>query len=195
MASTDLPTLAEKIAQVGHPTSVAAHGQHWIDDCANAPSADAFLALLEAFRSTGGCSPAAMVNRLLAEHPVGDAVSVAKLILTRQLFGFEWRANLWIPMFQFRLDDLSLRAKPQQVRAVLPSEWSGWMLAAWFAGRNRRLSGSSPVDVLDIDFNAVVQAAMSCVATDAIEPRHPPDRADAWAHPTAWRERRAKARL
>jgi hypothetical protein len=138
------------------------------------PSAHGFVALLEAFRATGGTAPGDIVGRLLEEHQAGNAVSLAKLIYTGQVFGFEWRASLWIPMFQFDADDLRLKAAPQHVRAALPSEWSGWAVAAWFATPNAHLDGCCPADMLngnvdanvDTDGNAVLRAAQAWQAAE-----------------------------
>lgn len=120
------------------------------------PSGCGFIALLEAFRTTGGTAPGEIVGRLLDEHQVGSTISLAKLIHTGQVFCFEWRASLWIPMFQFDGDTLALRAGAQQVRAELPLLWSGWALASWFAGPNARLGGRCPADMLDADLDAAI---------------------------------------
>ena len=130
------------------------------------PSGCGFIALLEAFRATGGTAPGEIVGRLLEEHQVGTAVSLAKLIYTGQAFGFEWRHSLWIPMFQFDANDLVLKASGQSVRAELPSLWSGWNVATWIAAPNARLDGRSPADRLDSDLEAVVQAAQSLESVD-----------------------------
>ena len=130
------------------------------------PSGRGFIALLEAFRATGGTAPGEIVGRLLEEHQVGNAVSLAKLIYTGQAFGFEWRDSLWIPMFQFDANDLALKASAQNVRAELPSLWSGWQVASWFAAPSARLDGHNPADRLDRDLEAVVQAAQSLEAVD-----------------------------
>jgi hypothetical protein len=125
------------------------------------PSGRGFIALLQAFRATGGTAPAEIVGRLLEEHQFGNSASLAKLIDAGQAFGFEWRESLWIPMFQFDVNDLTLNARVQNVRATLPSMWSGWMLASWFAGPNVRLEGRSPAHMLDLDLAAVLRAARS----------------------------------
>ena len=125
------------------------------------PSGSGFIALLEAFRPTGGTAPDEIVARLLEEHQVGISVSLAKLIYTGQVFGFEWRTSLWIPMFQFDADNLTLKARPQQVRAELPPLWSGWMNASWFASPNVWLDGRSPAEMIDSDIDAVLRAAQS----------------------------------
>lgn len=125
------------------------------------PSGLAFIALLEAFRATGGTAPGEIVGRLLEEHQVGPAVSLAKLVYTGQVFGFEWRGKLWIPMFQFEAKDLALKVNAQSVRSTLPWLWAGWRLASWFAAPNVRLHGCSPVDMLDSDHHAVLSAAQA----------------------------------
>lgn len=164
----------------------------------DAPSTDGFIALLEAFRATGGTAPGAMVARLLEEHQGGRTVSLAKRVFTHQLFGFDWRANFWIPMFQFRTGDLGVKPTAQQVRAALPADWSGWTVACWFAAPNLQLDGVSPVDALDRDFDAVLQAAGWCHASEAsragqwlVAPEVPP----VWAGSPLWRERRAHVRF
>ena len=132
----------------------------------NVPSGRGFVALLEAFRATGGTAPGEIVGHLLEEHQVGNAVSLAKLIYTGQAFGFEWRDSLWIPMFQFDANDLALKASVQSVRAELPAMWSGWNIASWFAAPNARLNGRSPADRLDSDLEAVAQAAQALESVD-----------------------------
>jgi hypothetical protein len=132
---------------------------------------DGLIALLEAFRATGGAATAEIVGRLLEEHQAGDAVSLAKLICTRQVFGFEWRASLWIPLFQFTVGKLSLKHSAQCVRAALPSLWSGWTLATWFTQPNARLNGRCAVDALDADPEAVIRAARSLDTVDEFAPQ------------------------
>ena len=130
------------------------------------PSGRGFIALLEAFRATGGTAPGEIAGRLLEEHQVGNAVSLAKLIYTGQAFGFEWRDSLWIPMFQFDANDLALKASAQNVLAELSSLCSGWQVASWFAAPNARLYGHSPADRLDSDLEAVLKAAQALESVD-----------------------------
>ena len=125
-----------------------------------------FVALLEAFRATGGTAPIEIVGCLLREHQIGNAVSLARLIHTGQAFGFEWRDSLWIPMFQFDANDLALKVSAQRVRAVLPSLCSGWDVANWFATPNVRLDGHAPAEMLDLDVASVIRAAGLLKAVD-----------------------------
>jgi hypothetical protein len=113
------------------------------------PSSAGFVALLAAFHPAGGTAPGEIVAKLLEDHHVGNAVSLAKLLFTAQVFGFEWRGSLWIPMFQFDADDLSIKTGPQAVRAALPGAWPGWTVACWFAEPNAQLAGRRPVDLLE----------------------------------------------
>ena len=123
------------------------------------PDVGGFIALLEAFRATGGTAPVEIVGRLWEEHRVGNTVSLAALLHSGQVFGFEWRGVLWIPMFQFHVDDMVVKGGARRVRGKLPSVWSGWRQASWFATPNAGLNGRSPADVLDSNLAAVLQAA------------------------------------
>ncbi|MEL4180847.1 hypothetical protein [Roseateles sp. PN1] len=136
------------------------------------PSGRGFIALLEAFRATGGTAPADVLARLLEEYQLGRACSLAQLVHTGQVFGFEWRSSLWIPMFQFEAQDLALKAEAQEVRAALPQLWSGWAVAAWFAGANAHLAQCRPVDVLASDFEAVRRAASAVQSVGGFIPVH-----------------------
>jgi len=137
----------------------------------DAPNGKSFIALLEAFRATGGTAPGEIMGRLLQEHQAGQAVSLAKLIHSGQVFGFQWRASLWVPMFQFDADDLSLKAGAQRVRTELPPLWSGWTLASWFAAPNEGLDGRSAADMLDVDLPAVIKVAHGLRPVDASPPK------------------------
>jgi len=127
----------------------------------SSPSGRGFIALLEAFRATGGTAPGEIVARLLEERQVGAAPRLAQLAESGQIFGLEWRSSLWIPMFQFKADDLALKPASQSVREELPSWWSGWDLACWFAQGNEGLDGRRPVDLLDTELAAVLRAAQA----------------------------------
>lgn len=132
----------------------------------NLPSGKGFIALLEAFRMTGGTAPGDVVGGLLEDHQAGNSLSLAKLISTGQAFGFGWRGYLWIPMFQFNADDLALKAGAQSVRAAMPALRSGWLVAAWFAAPNALLEGRRPADMLDSDLETVIRAARSLASVD-----------------------------
>ena len=101
------------------------------------PTRRGFTALLSAFRATGGTARGDDVARLLKDHGVGDFIGLAKLIAKGDVFGFAWRQELWIPMFQFELRDLSVKPATQQVLAALRRGLDGWTRAMWLARPNR----------------------------------------------------------
>lgn len=123
------------------------------------PSTRAFLGLLKAFRATGGAAPGDVLGDMLQGPQCGGLVALARSIVARRVFAFDWRGELWVPMFQFEPDDLSLAVAPQEVRAELPAILHGWALACWFAQPHAALRGQAPVDMLRCDLPAVLEVA------------------------------------
>ena len=150
----------------------------------------AFIALLEAFRATGGVAPAHVLECLLGERSAGGAASLPNLIFAGEIFGFPWHGSLWMPMFQVAPDDLSVRPGPRRVRQVLPSSWSHWTLAAWFAAPNLFLDGQRPADALESNLVATLDAARSAGALECLAQRQLPGARHPAVHGAA-RESRA----
>lgn len=134
----------------------------WPAGPTGSPSSSGFVDLLQAYRATGGIAPGDVLGRLFEEHHVGNFVSLARLLANGQVFALTWSHSLWIPMFQFHLGDLSIKTKAQIARAKLPSTTDGWGFGAWFAGPNEHLDGQRPVDLLDSQLLAVMDAARCC---------------------------------
>jgi hypothetical protein len=126
------------------------------------PTTEGFKALRAALRQSGGIAKGDDLARLLEDHRLGDFISLARLIAHHLVFGFEFHASLWVPMFQFDLRDLSLNYGCAPAVGKLAEVYDGWMLAGWFAGPNPRLNGRRPVDALDAMPHDVLSAA--CVA-------------------------------
>ena len=131
------------------------------------PTSSGFAALLAAYRSSGGTARGDDLSRLLQDRVRGGCVSLAKHMACGDVFGFEWRRTLWVPMFQFDLRDLSVTTEPRQVLHELANKFDGWTLATWFAQGNSWLDGRRPVDVLGVDLPTVLNAARAdgCVAS------------------------------
>lgn len=55
-----------------------------------APDSRGFIALLEAFRATGGNAPGEIAVRLLEDHGVCSMAGLADLVFIGDVFGFEW---------------------------------------------------------------------------------------------------------
>ncbi|MEP7101972.1 MAG: hypothetical protein ABI781_15785 [Burkholderiales bacterium] len=141
------------------PTSSTLETPPGLDSLDELPTPNGFAALLAAFRATGGTARGDDVARLLEDHGLGDFIGLAKLIAKGDVFGFEWRSVLWIPMFQFELRDLSVKRATQQVLAQLGSGFDGWSCAAWFARPHSCLNFQAPVDLLATRLADVLQAA------------------------------------
>lgn len=123
------------------------------------PSDRDFFEMRAAYQATGGTARGDDLARLLEDHRRGDSVSLARLIVSGEVFGFEWQRLFWVPMFQFELRDLSLKPGPRRVLAELACEFDGWTLAIWFSQPNCWLNERRPVDVLDSNLPAVLGAA------------------------------------
>ena len=123
------------------------------------PTRRGFAALLAAFLATGGTARGDDVARLLADHGIGDFIGLAKLIANGDVFGFEWRHELWIPMFQFELRNLSVKPATHQVLAALDCGFDGWSCAVWLARPNSCLNFRTSVDLLATRLADVLVAA------------------------------------
>lgn len=130
-----------------------------VDPIGELPTSRGFAALLAAYRATGGTARGDDVARLLEDYGIGDFIGLARLIAGGEVFGFEWRNTLWIPMFQFELRDLSVKPAAQQVLKTLGDGFEGWSRAAWFARPNSSLKNRAPVDLLATHLPDVLDAA------------------------------------
>jgi hypothetical protein len=128
-------------------------------DLGSPPSDHNFIMLHAAFRPSGGLLRGEDVAATMDERQRGDFVSLARLIVSRQIFSLQWNDTFWVPMLQFNPADLSLCHGPQQVMAELGSVFDGWTLATWYATPNSWLQGRKPLNLLDTHLDAVVQAA------------------------------------
>jgi hypothetical protein len=118
-----------------------------------------FIAMHAAYRATGGIARGGDLARLLKARERGDFVSLAKLLVSGKLLGFCWHNSFWVPMFQFDLSDMSIRQEPQQVVVLLRTALDDWSLANWFAQSNSWLNNRRPVDLLESNLPAVLNAA------------------------------------
>ncbi len=123
------------------------------------PSSAVFVAMLDAYRATGGTERGEDLATLLQNRVYGGYASLARLVGTRQVLGFKWRNTYWVPLFQFNMKDLSLRPEPQQVMAELCKDFDEWGMAVWFTQPNAWLNDEIPVDMLKTYLKAVIDAA------------------------------------
>lgn len=118
-----------------------------------------FIAMRTVYRATGGVARGDDLALWLQGSRSGDYVSLTRLIVSGQIFSFGWHHTFWVPMFQFEPRDLSVKPGPRQVLDELAGAFDGWQLANWFAQPNSWLHDRRPVELLDSNLAAVVQAA------------------------------------
>lgn len=72
---------------------------------------------------------------------------------------FTWGGWTWLPLFQLRVEDLSLCEASARVVVALGPEFDGWDVAQWFVARNNWLHDRRPLDVMETDLALVIEAA------------------------------------
>jgi hypothetical protein len=132
------------------PAAGALRSQPWASD---------FEALRAAYRATGGLVEGDDLGRILEDRRSGDCVSLARLIMSRAVFGFQWHGLFWVPTFQFDRHDLSTRTSTRRIVEELMPPYDGWEMAAWFVQPNPWLNGRRPLDGIDSDAGQVLKAA------------------------------------
>jgi hypothetical protein len=162
-----MPNLSEPLAAQSALSAMPSKRQRWrtpvgcVAMLETSPSSRGFLALLTAFSTSGGTTRGDILAQLLQEHRANGRLSLARMLVSGQVFSFPWRNHIWLPMFQFSPEDLSPKPGPRAVRAVLEPFLQGWSLAAWFGEPHAHLNGQRPVDLLDTQLDAVLDAAHS----------------------------------
>ena len=123
------------------------------------PSDHAFAALRAAYQDSGGVVRGDDLARTLWDRQRSDYVSLARLIASGEILSFKWRESLWMPMFQFEPGELTIKPSPRQVLGEFGNVFDGWSVAAWFVQPCSWLDDRRPVDRLDCDLAAVLDAA------------------------------------
>jgi hypothetical protein len=98
----------------------------------------------------------AMKMREVRDQPISV---LARWIVDRTVINFDWHGQMLLPLFQFDRFDMSPRKVVCDVLQTLASTHSDWGVALWFARPNGGLGGDAPIDVIDDDPAAVIQAA------------------------------------
>lgn len=150
-----MPSFRDTSAVASNRSAARAPQRH----TASAPGEAQFHGLRAAYRPSGGLARGDDLARLLEDRQQGDFVSLARVLVGREVFGFKWHDALWIPMFQFELRDLSIKIAHRPVLAELAPVFDSWSLADWFARPNAWLCKQSPVQVLESNLPAVLAAA------------------------------------
>ena len=88
-----------------------------------------------AYHAPGGFARGDDLARVLEDFGRGNLATLGRMVVAGEVFGFEWRHTLWIPMFQFSAD-MALKPGLKAVLAELASEYDGRRLAEWFVEPN-----------------------------------------------------------
>lgn len=120
-----------------------------------------FMAMLNSYRCNGGLARAQEVFTLFKSHHGTDTATLARWIVKRSAISFDWQSKVWIPLFQFDRDDMSLQPQITPILSALNPLFSPWELALWFAQPNQWLDHCTPADMLSVDAHAVLSAACS----------------------------------
>jgi hypothetical protein len=123
------------------------------------PSDRGFVALLSAYRASGGLACGDDLACWMSARHRGDFASLARQMVAGEIFSFEWNEVFWVPMFQLEPRDLSVRPAPRQVASEFAPDCDGWLLSVWFVRPNSWLGDCAPLDLLASDLPAVLHAA------------------------------------
>jgi hypothetical protein len=118
-----------------------------------------FVVMLDAYRSSGGLARAQEILTMFKRRDGPGVAALARWIVSRELICFEWQAQSWLPLFQFKRPDLTPDPRLRPVFAELTQMYDHWELAAWFSLPNPWLAQRAPVDTLRRDHRAVLDAA------------------------------------
>ena len=120
---------------------------------------DGFEEMIGIYSANGGTTTADGLAQLLEERSGGGFDDVAEYIVSRGIVSFEWRNHYWIPLFQFDMNDMSLKRGVSKVTRELSPVLDNWTLALWFTEPNVWLDGNRPVDRVDSHISKVLDAA------------------------------------
>jgi hypothetical protein len=134
-----------------------ANQRHRVVTCSSRD--EQFVAMLRAFRPTGGIARRSEVEARLAAASHGGRRQLATWLRDAVVFAFEWDMQSWIPCFQLQLPTLGPRAQAMQVVRELRPVFDGWELAVWFSQQNELLDWRMPIELLFDDVAAVHRAA------------------------------------
>ena len=118
-----------------------------------------FVAMLNAYRASGGLCRSEEVRRRLQCHDAIPGAMLVRWMLKRKVICFEWLSQTWLPWFQFQHSDMRPLPELTRVFAELTPVFDAWEMANWFAQPNQWLANCAPVDTLDANPSAVLHAA------------------------------------
>ena len=133
---------------------------------ASLPFADSYCVdIMRSYRFRGGLAREIEVLLKLQHHQhrceSGSVYSPRSIrpIGFERAIRFSWGGWTWLPLFQFTMDDVTLREGPLRVADALGPELDGWNIANWFIARNAWLGDQQPIDLMEKELPLVIEAA------------------------------------
>ena len=118
-----------------------------------------FDAMSTAFRQHGGFVSGDEVSHRLRRCAKRLPSTIEHWIACREILNVWWRDQTLMPMFQFDLENMSIRPACAAVVDELKTVFDDWELSLWFATPNIWLADAVPAAVITVDRFAVLQAA------------------------------------
>ncbi len=146
-ASAAPPVVLWQTRQTTQPDTVSPH------------LSEEFMALLKAYRPSGGLLRAQEAAARCKPRSATDVPTLAGWIVRRKVVSFEWLSRIWLPVFQFNRLDMSRQSGLEEALSELVTVHDDWGIANWFARPNAWLAGGTPSERLTTDAPEVLQAA------------------------------------
>lgn len=118
-----------------------------------------FMALLKAYRPSGGLLRSQEAAARCKPREGTDGPTLALWIERREVISFKWLSRTWLPLFQFNRSDMTRQSGLEAVMAELVVTHDDWEIANWFCRPNSWLKNSTPADKLATDAPEVLAAA------------------------------------
>ena len=123
------------------------------------PTPVGFVALISAFRPSGGTARGDDLSHHLDAEAPGSLTQLARQIASGNILNFQWRQSFWVPLFQFEPGTCEVRACVSRVMQELKDAFDSWETAVWFVQPHPLLGGARPLALLDSQPQRVVNAA------------------------------------
>lgn len=126
---------------------------------AAAPQDSLFIALLNAFRSSGGLQRLSALQAIRSSSWDDDVIeALPARVADRSVLGITWNREAWVPNFQFDGHGATKLPAATAFLELTPSH-DPWELAAWFVTPSTWLQHVRPIDLLEMAPTRVLEAA------------------------------------
>ncbi len=126
-----------------------------------------FIAMMNAYRPSGGLARAGEVVALCQLAGSADSHGLGQPTARRKVVCFDWGSTLWIPLFQFDRNDMSLHPGAGHVQQELVGVFNAWEIAVWFSQPNVWLNDGVPAGLLAMSGTEVLNAARAARYVEA----------------------------